>query len=118
MEALGDAVVFGEAPHGGDLVFPVVEGVAEGLEGAEGRGLQLADHGDQRASPQAGGYGPRGTLSDHRERFSARAGVAPEQKFIIMRRMEGTRNAGRQPHVCGVFDERTHNVPFVSARGR
>jgi hypothetical protein len=29
MEAFGDAVVSGEAPHAGDFVSPFVEGIAE-----------------------------------------------------------------------------------------
>jgi hypothetical protein len=31
MEALGDAVVFGEAPHGGDFTPPTLKRLCEGL---------------------------------------------------------------------------------------
>lgn len=44
------------------------------------RGAPSRDRPDQRASPQAGGYGPRGTLSE--APFSARR-VAPEQKSTL-----------------------------------
>ena len=49
---------------------------------------------DQRASPQAGGYGPRGTLSE--APFSARR-VAPEQKNTLcdVRRGPATRGGSR-----------------------
>ena len=43
MEALGDAIVFGEAPHGGERFSPGRQGLSEGKERGEGAGFKLID---------------------------------------------------------------------------
>ena len=43
MEALGDSVVFGEAPHAGDLLLPAGQGVGEGDELREAALAELLD---------------------------------------------------------------------------
>ena len=43
MEALGDAVVFGESPHAGDGFHPVSQGVCEGDERVEATVGELVD---------------------------------------------------------------------------
>ena len=43
MEALGDAIVLGEAPHTGDGPFPVEQGSGECLQWFEIRVLELMD---------------------------------------------------------------------------
>ncbi len=53
VEALCDAVVFGEAPHGGDGLDPVVEGLGEGDERWEGAGREVIDEGDERLGQTA-----------------------------------------------------------------
>ena len=56
VKALGDSVVSGEAPHGGDFVLPGVERVAELDERREAGGLQFRDRAQQtrRQLPAAG----------------------------------------------------------------
>lgn len=43
MEALGDAVVLGKAPHAGDGLHPVREGLGQGLQRLEGTVFEFAD---------------------------------------------------------------------------
>ena len=43
MEALGDAVVFAEAPHAGDGLHPVREGLGQGLQRLEGTVFEFVD---------------------------------------------------------------------------
>ena len=43
MEALGDAVVLGEAPHAGDGFHPVPEGLSQGFQRFEGTVFEFVD---------------------------------------------------------------------------
>lgn len=43
MEALGDAVVFSEAPHTGDLGSPGGKGLGQGHQWREAGGLEIID---------------------------------------------------------------------------
>ena len=43
MEALGDAVVLGEAPHAGDLLAPGGEGLSQSNQGREAGGFEIPD---------------------------------------------------------------------------
>ena len=43
MEALGDAVVLGEAPHAGDGLHPVRKGLGQGLQRLEGTVFEFSD---------------------------------------------------------------------------
>src|ERR1700722_1471446 len=47
VEALGDAVVAGEAPHAGDLLGPVAKGLGEGESGLEAALAEALDVGDE-----------------------------------------------------------------------
>ena len=47
MEALGDAVVFCEAPHAGDLLAPGGEGLSQGDQGREAGGFEFVDGGEE-----------------------------------------------------------------------
>lgn len=40
VEAFGDGVIFGEAPHGGDGFAPLLERLGEGLQGSQLAALQ------------------------------------------------------------------------------
>jgi hypothetical protein len=57
IETLGDAIVFGEAPHGDEGVFPEVEGAAETHEGLQSALEELLDESQQaRDEPAAGAF--------------------------------------------------------------
>jgi len=43
VEALGDAVVFGEAPHAGDLLAPGGESLSQGEQWREAGGFEVID---------------------------------------------------------------------------
>ena len=43
VEALGDPVVLGEAPHAGDGLHPVREGLGQGLQWLEGTVFEFSD---------------------------------------------------------------------------
>ena len=47
MEALGDAIVFGESPHTHNLLSPFVKGFAQGPEWFEGALFELLNHVEQ-----------------------------------------------------------------------
>ena len=49
MEALRDAVVAGEAPHAGDFLAPVSQGLCEGEGWLKAAVAQLANKGEQLA---------------------------------------------------------------------
>lgn len=50
MEAFGDAVVFGEAPHAGDFLLPVFEGIGQGDDWSEAAVSELFNHMDEARS--------------------------------------------------------------------
>ena len=47
VEAFGDAIVSGEAPHGGQGLAPGVEGLGESDQGSEGAGGELLNEEDE-----------------------------------------------------------------------
>jgi hypothetical protein len=47
MEALGDAIIFGEAPHGGERFSPGVESFCQGDQGGKGAGTKFVDDPEQ-----------------------------------------------------------------------
>lgn len=47
VEAFGDAVVFGEAPHAGDGLLPVTQGIGEGDQRAKAAVGELVDDFDE-----------------------------------------------------------------------
>ena len=47
MEAFGDTIVFGKAPHAGDLFLPAFERLAEGDQRTQAGVGDLADHPQQ-----------------------------------------------------------------------
>lgn len=62
MEAFGDAVLAGEAPHSGHLLFPVRQGLAQGPGEFEAAGFQGLDE-RQELWDQAAAFG-RGLPAD------------------------------------------------------
>ena len=44
MEALGDGVIFGESPHAGDGLGPILKGLSEGLQLREWRVFEFVDN--------------------------------------------------------------------------
>ncbi len=61
VEAFCDAVVAGEAPHGGNFLRPVVERVAEGSELSKAAGLQIGN-GLEEMRNDAGALATRSVL--------------------------------------------------------
>ena len=55
MEALSDAIVFGEAPHGGERFSPGRQGLSESKERGEGTGFELIDKIEQFGGQRAAG---------------------------------------------------------------
>ena len=55
MEALGDAIVFGEAPHGGERFSAGRQGLSEGKERGEGTGFELIDKIEEFLSERTAG---------------------------------------------------------------
>ena len=53
MEALSDAIVFGEAPHTGDLLLPGVQGPGQGGERSEAAVGQLLDECEEALDDRA-----------------------------------------------------------------
>jgi hypothetical protein len=64
VEALGDAVVFGEAPHGDEGLFQVVEGFPQGHEFFFA-GLAANDSLAPYSNPHSGHFARSSTLSPH-----------------------------------------------------